>query len=108
MSIIDQLRQFRIGRFAIFDFTTAFLGMLILSPLLSWLFKKAGIFIPKRNWVILTLPIGILAHMLTGTITPLTQDFLNPNGHYLVKLLVILCCIFGVTGIKRVAPPPNA
>lgn len=101
---IEYLRQFRIGSFAIFDFTIAFLAMIALSPGLSWLCKKAGVHVPKRNWVILTLPISVLAHVLFGRITPLTKSFLDPSGHYLVKIIVIGCCIAGVLGVQRLAP----
>lgn len=87
-----------------FDFTIGFLGMLLVSPLLSWLFKKVGIHFPKRNWVILMLPISILVHILVGKITPLTKDFLDPDNHYFVKLIVVCCCILGATGIRRIVP----
>lgn len=102
MNPIDYLRTFRIGGYAIFDFAVSFLGMLLLAPLLSWLCKKIGIIVPKQNWVILTLPISIVAHLLIGRMTPFTQQFLDPNGHYFVKLIVVGCCIWGVMGIKKV------
>lgn len=102
MTQIEYLRQFRIGEFAIFDFTAAFLGMFLLAPLLSWLFKKMGILVPLRNWVILMLPISVLAHILVGTYTPLTKQFLDPSGHYLTKMVIVACCIFSLMGIKRV------
>lgn len=108
MNTIDYLRQFRIGDYAVFDFTAGFLGMLLLSPLLSRLFNKAGIHIPKRNWVILMLPISVLAHILVGKITPLTKDFLDANGHYLLKFIIIGCCVLGTLGIKRSAPTATA
>lgn len=104
MNPIDHLRQFRVGGFAMFDFAAGFLGMLLLSPLLSWLAGKAGVRVPRRNWVILMLPISVLAHVLAKTFTPLTKDFLDPNGHHLVKLIVLACCVLGATGIKRTAP----
>lgn len=104
MNPIDYLRQFRLGNFAIFDFTASFLGMLALSPLLSYLCKRVGIHVPKRNWVILTLPISVLAHMLVGKITPLTEYFLDPRGNYVAKIVVIVCIIFGATGIRRIKP----
>jgi hypothetical protein len=102
MNTLDYLRTFRIGSFAIFDFTVAFLGMALLSPLLSGAFKKVGILIPKKNWVILTLPISILAHLLIGTMTPFTKFFFDPSGHYVVKLVVVGCCVWGAMGIQRI------
>jgi len=107
MNPIDYLRTFRIGSFAVFDFTIAFLGMALLSPLLSWLFLKAGILVPKKNWVILTLPISVVAHILIGSTTPLTQQFLDPSGHYFVKLVIVGCCVWGATGIKKITPKPS-
>ncbi len=104
MNSLDYLRQFKIGGFAIFDFTVSFLGMALLAPLLSHLFKKFGILVPKKNWVILTLPIGVLAHLLFGFNTPLTSDFLDLNGHYLSKVVVVGCCVLGSLGIRRVKP----
>lgn len=101
MNTIDYLRTFRIGGYAIFDFAASFLGMLLLAPLLSWLCKKAGIIVPKQNWVILTLPISIVAHVLVGKMTPLTKQFLDPSGHYLVKIIIIGCFVFGLLGLKR-------
>lgn len=107
MNIIDGLRQFRVGGYAIFDFTAGFLGMLLLSPLLSLLCKKAGFYVPKRNWVILMLPISVLIHVLVGKTTLLTKNFLDANGHYLLKLTVIGCCALGATGIRRTAATPD-
>ncbi len=102
MTTIDYLRQFRIGEFAIFDFAASFLGMLLLSPLLSRLAKKFGWIVPRQNWVFLTIPVSILVHLLTGNMTPLTKEFLDPNGFYLVKLIVIGFCVLSATRIKRI------
>jgi hypothetical protein len=102
MITIDFLRQFRVGSFAIFDFTTAFLGMLILSPFLSWIFKKVGLIIPKKNWLFLTLPIGIFIHLLIGRKTPMTVDFLDLGDHYILKVIIIILLILGFTGIKKI------
>ena len=104
MDPITYLRQFRLGSFAIFDFGISFLGMLLLSPGLSWLCKKAGVFVPKRNWVILTLPLSVIAHVLIGRITPFTKEFLDPSGYYVVKLIILGCGVLGATGIHRIPP----
>jgi len=96
------LRQFRIGGFAIFDFALAFLGILLLSPLLSKIFAKMGIEIPRRSWLFFTLPISIIAHLLVGRMTPMTKQFLDPNGHYLIKAIIIGSFILGMISIKRI------
>jgi hypothetical protein len=99
---IEYLRQFRIGGFAIFDFATAFLGVLILSPMLRWLFRKIGLEIPVRSWFFFTLPIGIVVHILTGHRTPMTVEFLDLGEHYLLKAIILGLLILGLTGIKRI------
>lgn len=102
MTTLEYLRHFRLGGYAIFDFTVAFLGIFLLSPLLSKLFLKLRLDIPKRNWLFLTLPIGIFVHLIIGNITPLTASFFNPNGEYLIKLIILLMLILGLKGIKIV------
>ena len=99
---IEFLRQFRLGGYAIFDFAAAFLGIYLLSPLLSKIFLKLRIDIPKHNWLYLTLPISILAHLLVGNITPMTRDFIDMHGHYILKVLIIGLLILGIKGIKIV------
>ena len=85
---IEFLRQFRIFDYAIFDFLAAFLGMYLLSPLLSKLFLKIKLDIPRKNWPYLTLPLGIAIHLLVGRITPMTRDFIDLNNHYILKILI--------------------
>lgn len=100
MITIEYLRQFRIGEYAVFDLVISFLGIYLLSPLLSKIFLKFGIEIPKRNWLFLTLPIGILVHLLTGTTTIMTKDFMDPHSHYVLKILILCLLVLGIKGIK--------
>lgn len=102
MDIISFLRQFRVGGFALFDFTMAFLGIFLLAPLLSKIFRKIGLEIPKLSWMFWTLPIGIIVHMLLGKHTPLTEEFLDSNGHYLSKIIILVLFILGIMGIKKI------
>ncbi|OGH93830.1 MAG: hypothetical protein A2538_03060 [Candidatus Magasanikbacteria bacterium RIFOXYD2_FULL_41_14] len=74
--------------------------MYLLSPLLTKLFLKINIKIPKLNWIFLTLPIGILVHLLVGKITPMTTNFLNTNSHYFLKIVVLMSLALGLRGIK--------
>jgi hypothetical protein len=97
---LEFLRQFRIAEYAVFDFAVSFLGIYLLSSLLSKLFLKLKIDIPKRNWLYLTLPISILAHLLVGRITPMTANFLDLHDHYILKLLILALLILGIKGIK--------
>ncbi len=105
--MIENLRQYRLGGYAIFDFAASFLGIYLLSPLLSKIFLKIGISIPKHNWLFLTLPLGILVHILVGNITPMTKDFLDPSAHYLLKIIILGLLFFGLKGIKFVRVQPS-
>lgn len=98
---IAYLRQFKISGYAVFDFAASFIGMFLLSPLLSGLARRAGWQVPRMNWVYLALPLGIAAHLASGNITPMTGDFIDPRGHYLVKASVIGFLILGLRNIKR-------
>lgn len=104
MFSIEYLRHFRFLGYAIFDLTVSFLGMALLAPVLSWFVRKVGIIVPKVNWVWMTLPIGILTHLAVGKITPMTAQFLNPNGDYVLKAIVFVMFVLGLVGIKRVKP----
>lgn len=106
MTTIEFLRQFRLGGYAIFDFAVSFIGLGLLSPLLSKIFLKLKIKIPKINWLFLTLPIGIIFHLLFGTFTPLTKNFLDLNGHYLLKIITLILIILGFRGIKIIKKIP--
>lgn len=97
---IEFLRQFRLGDYAIFDVAIAFLGIYLLSPWLSKLFLKIKIDIPKKNWLYLTLPIGIISHLLVGQITPLTKNFLDLHDHYILKVFIFILIFIGFKGIK--------
>lgn len=88
--------------FAVFDFAISFLAMYFIAPYLSKLFKKIGVEIPEINWLFLTIPISILIHSLVGANTPLTKNFLDSNGHYITKLVIVILLILGLYGIKFV------
>lgn len=102
MISIEFLRQFRIGEYAIFDFLVAFGGIYLLSSFLSKAFLKVGIDIPKINWIFLTLPIGIAAHLLIGKMTPMTKNLIDLHGHYILKIVIFGLLILGLKGIKVV------
>jgi len=101
MTTLEFLRSFHFFGYAIFDLVVSFIGMYLISARLSKLFLKIKIEIPKMNWVYLTLPIGVLIHILVGTYTPMVKDFLNMNGHYVLKIVIIAFLILGLKGIRR-------
>lgn len=100
MPIITFLRQFRINDYAIFDLLVAFFGIFLVAPLLSKLFLTARVYIPKKNWLFLTLPIGITVHALLNTSTKLNQDFFSPYSQYLLKFIIFVLVVLGLTGVK--------
>ena len=100
MIILDFLRQFRIFEYAIFDLVISFLGIYLLSPLLSKLFKKINIYVPKINWLFLTLPLGIIIHVIFGSMTPMTKYFIDLNSHYILKITILLLLLLGLRGVK--------
>ena len=107
METITYLRQFRFSGYAVFDFAAAFLGIFLLSPFLSKLFRKIGLEIPKLNWLYLTLPITILTHLIFGKITPMTKNFIALNDHYILKIGIIGLLILGLRNIRRVSRTPK-
>lgn len=100
MFSIEYLRSFRIGPYAIFDFAASFLGIYLLSPLLSKVFAKIGIKISTKSWMLLTIPLSILIHFLVGNITPMTADFFDLNGHYFLKIFIVTLTYLGLKKIK--------
>jgi hypothetical protein len=103
MITIEYLRQFRFSGYAIFDFIAVFIGMVLLAPFLSKMFIKLRIDIPKKNWLFFALPIGIVTHLFIGKITPMTQDFIDINGHYILKIVILGLLFFGFSGVKIIS-----
>ena len=96
---IELLRQFRVGGYALFDFVVSFLCIYILAPVLSKIFHTVHIEIPRKSWLFFTLPIGIITHLAIGNRTRMTKDFLDPQGHFLLKFLIIGLFLYGLKGI---------
>ncbi|MBU0982141.1 hypothetical protein KKC94_05625 [Patescibacteria group bacterium] len=103
MTTIEFLRQYRLFDFAIFDFAISLLAVAILAPLLSKLFQKFRIKVPVINWIFLTVPLSILAHIIAGIKTPLTADFLDPSGHYFIKIIIIALLALSLRGVKIIS-----
>lgn len=101
MSAIELARSFRIGPFSVFDFATAYLGIYLAAPLLSKLFRRFNLEIPRSSWLWFTLPIAILVHLALGLQTPLTKMVLDPNGYYLTKIIIFAMLFMGIRLIKR-------
>ena len=97
---IETLRQYKFFGYAVFDLAVSLVGIYFLAPLLSKLFLIIKIEIPKQNWLYFTLPLSILVHMAVGNFTPMTKNFLDLQGNYVLKIIVIGLLIMGLRGIK--------
>lgn len=93
---IEYLRSFRIAGYAVFDLISAFVGVYLLAPLLSRLFLKIGVVIPRLSWLLLTLPLGVLIHIIVGTETMMVKNFLDLNGHYGLKIFILVLTFLGI------------
>lgn len=96
MITVEYLRSFRIGEFAIFDFTLAYLGVYLLVPMLNKIILPTKRQLTHFQWLLLVLPLSIFIHLLSNNITPLTRMALDPNGEYGLKILLALMLYFGI------------
>jgi hypothetical protein len=101
MNTIETLRSFRVGGYAVFDFGVSFLVMALLGPLLSNLIKRFGIMVPVKNWIFLTLPLSIVIHLLVGNHTLMTKNIIDPNGHFILKAIILLLTLLSFWGIRK-------
>lgn len=85
MSTIDTLRSYRIGSYAIFDFVASFAGVYLIVYLINTyepktLKRYTGLAkIDMTTALLLTIPFGVLVHVLTGTDTALNRDLFGPG-----------------------------
>jgi len=88
--------------YAIFDLLVSFLGIWLIAPVLTYAFRFIKLNIPLSSWLYFTLPLSILVHILVGNYTPMTKYFLDPSGHYLLKIFIIILMIIGLRGISLI------
>lgn len=101
MFSVDYLRSFKIAEYAIFDIVISFVGVYILAPLLSRLFLKINLNVPRISWLFFTLPLSIIVHFLVNNITPMTRNFIDIHGNYGLKIIILILIILGIQNIKR-------
>lgn len=89
MSTIEKLRSYRIGPFAIFDFTMTYLAAWYAAPYLDW-------YISREQLMWLAVPIGIIVHKLIGQNTPLNRMVLGPDTNRLAQAMVLLMLFKGL------------
>lgn len=102
MPTLQFLRSFRFGEYAYFDLIVSFIGICLLGPLLSKLFLKLKLKVSQKSWIYFTLPIGIIIHLLVRNSTPMTRDFIDLHGHYILKAVIVGLLLLGLKDIKRI------
>lgn len=102
MEIIDLLRQFRIGPFAIFDFVVSYLGIYLLANRLTAIALKVHLKISRKQWLWLVLPISIVFHLIFAQDTPMTMMVTDISGFYLVKIVILFMLFMGLKDTKIV------
>lgn len=85
MSVAD-LRKYRIGPFAIFDFSMSFLAAVLLAPLVKNYVSRE-----RLLWGV--IPLGVATHELFHIRTPLNKMVLGPGTNILAQLIVGLLVI---------------
>lgn len=102
MFSIEYLRQFKIGPFAIFDTVSAYLGILLLAPLLTWLFSKVNLKIPVVSWLWFTMTLSVIFHILFNQSTPVIKILSNPNSFqfYITTLILLIMFYMGFRKIS--------
>ena len=102
MSTIEQIRQYRIGPYAIFDLVVSFIGVYLLSPLLNKIFLKTKITTTKLTWILLALPLSIAIHLFFGQQTQMVKDFMSPSDNYFLKVTILFLTYLGIKSIKGI------
>lgn len=103
MISLEHLRQFKIGPFAIFDTLLAYLGVLILSPVLNWLMSKLRVKVPIASWLWFTLPLSVVFHLIFNQDTPLMKILSNPSDFqfYIAIFILISMTYMGFRKINK-------
>jgi hypothetical protein len=99
MSMLEFLRQYRIGAFSIFDTVTAYGVVYLLAPRLIRWFGLIHVQFTRGNILWLVLPLAVIVHLIFGLHTPFTRMVMDPSGHYLAKAAVLAMLFFGLRGV---------
>lgn len=98
--LIGWLREYRLGPFSIFDTGGALLGVYVLAPLLSRIFKKFGLKVERIQWLFLTLPFSVVFHIAIGLETPLVKMVIDQSDYVVVKIALIILVLLGLSWSK--------
>lgn len=100
-SLITILRSYRLFGYAMIDFVAGALGIYLLSPILIKIFDKFGIKTTKKNWLWLSVVIGVIFHMIFAPDTPLNQKIFSLNDGYFEKIFLIFTIYMGTRNYKK-------
>ena len=96
------LRSYRIGPFTIFDTVLAYVGVVILSPLLTKLFLVIHLKISLTSWLWLTMPLSVIFHLVFSQNTPLIKMLFNSDKFYIAWAVLLFMTFMGLRGVKRI------
>ncbi len=98
--LLDPYRVYRIGPFSAVDTIGAYLGALLVAPLVKRLAKKMGLAVTIPEILALILPTALIFHVLFGMDTAFTRMFFE-SGNYVAKGVIFLMALFGLKSIAR-------
>jgi len=96
------LRSYRIGPFTIFDTVLAYVGVAILSPLLTKLFSVIHLKISLTSWLWLTMPLSVIFHLVFSQNTPLVKTLFSSDNFYIAWVVLLFMSFMGLKGIRRI------
>lgn len=101
MDYITFLRQPKIGSLAIFDLTVSYLGIFLISPLLTKLFSIFHLNISRSSWLWLTLPISVIVHLIVHQKTGLIKILSDPK-QFQFYVAVVTLLFMSYMGLKSI------
>lgn len=102
MDYITLLRQPKIFSMAIFDLSVSYLGIFLISPILTKLFSLFHLNISRSSWLWLTLPISIIFHLIFNQKTALIKILSDPKQFqfYIAVATLLFMSYMGLKSIK--------
>lgn len=104
MISLEVLREYRIGPFTIFDTVISYLGILILSPLFTWLAAKIHLNISIVSWLWLTIPLSVFFHLVSRQETPLMKILSDPSKYefYIALVVIVFMTYMGLKNVTNI------
>ena len=96
MDIVQFLRQFRIGPFAVFDTAISYLAIYLLSPTLTRGMRAFRIHVSRAGWLWFMLPASVLIHGLFQQRTPLMNQLFNPDTFFIAPVILVFMTYMGI------------